>query len=408
VSSRSIRLHDVMAGFVERGEIPGIVTLVSRRGEPRIDAVGTLAFGSSAPMREDTIFRISSMSKPVTAVATLMLVEECVLRLDEPVDRLLPELADRKVLRSPTGPLEDTVPANRPLTLRDLLTLRQGFGYLMDSWDSHPIQRAAHSAGFVLGPPRPQQPPAPDEWLRNFATLPLMHQPGERWMYDLGIELLSVLVARASGQPFDVFLRERIFEPLGMKDTGFSVPTEKLPRFATEYWTSFKTRKMEVFDEPATGDWSKPPAFPSGAGGLVSTVSDYFAFSEMLLNKGLIGGGVSSGRASGRSEGRRLLASSTVEAMTTNQLTPEQLEGTDIFLGGNRGWGLGISMITHRDGPASNPGRYGWDGGLGTSWNADPQHHLTGILMTQVAWTSPVPPRVADDFWTLVYQALDD
>ena len=232
--ARLARMHDVMAGYVERGEVPGLVTLVSRRGEVHVDAIGMKALGGSDPMRRDTIFRISSMTKPITAAATMILVEECKLRLDEPVDRLLPELADRKVLKRLDGPLDDTVPANRPITVRDLLTFRMGFGIIMAPPDTYPIQRAVSELLLGQGPPNPSTPPAPDEWIRRLGTLPLMHQPGEKWMYNTGSDVLGVLIARASGQPLETFLRERIFEPLGMKDTGFSVPAAKIDRLATE------------------------------------------------------------------------------------------------------------------------------------------------------------------------------
>jgi CubicO group peptidase (beta-lactamase class C family) len=211
------RVHDVMAGYVERGEVPGIVTLVSRRGEVHVDAVGMKAVGGSDMIRRDTIFRITSMTKPITAVATMILVEECKLRLDEPVERLLPELAGRRVLKRLDGPLDDTVPANRPITVRDLLTFRMGFGIIMGPPDVYPIQKAVSEQQIVgFGPPNPSTPHAPDEWIRRLATLPLMHRPGEKWMYNTGPYVLGVLIARASGQPLGTFFRERILEPLGM------------------------------------------------------------------------------------------------------------------------------------------------------------------------------------------------
>jgi CubicO group peptidase (beta-lactamase class C family) len=272
------RMHDVMAGYVERGDVPGLVTLVSRRGEVHVDAIGLKAVGGSDPMRRDTIFRISSMTKPITAAATMILVEECKLRLDEPVDRLLPELASRKVLRAIDSPLDDTVPAHRPITLRDLLTFRMGFGIVMAPPDTYPIQKAMSEQLLGQGPP-----PAPDEWIRRLGTLPLMHQPGEKWMYNTGSDVLGVLIARASGQTLETCLRQRLFEPLGMKDTGFSVPATKLDRLATSYWTNAETGALELYDEAEGGQWSRPPAFPSGAGGLVSTIDDYLAFGQMML-----------------------------------------------------------------------------------------------------------------------------
>ena len=394
-TARLRRMHDVMAGYVERGDVPGIVTLVSRRGEVHVDAIGMKAAGGGDPMRRDTIFRIASMTKPITAVAAMILVEECTLRLDDPVDRLLPELADHTVLKRLDGPLDDTVPANRPITLRDLLTLRMGFGQMMAPPDAYPILKAASELQIGMGPPSPATTPAPDEWLRQFATLPLMHQPGEQWLYNTGSDVLGVLIARAAGQPLETFFRERIFAPLGMNDTGFSVPAAKIDRFATGYGTDPETGALKVVDEAAGGQWSRPPAFPSGAGGLVSTVDDYLAFGQMLLNQGKHGS-------------ERILSRPSVETMTTDQLTPEQRASTGIFLGENRGWGFGMSIITKRDDLSTVPGRFGWDGGLGTSGYSDPKEEMVAILMTQRAMDSPSAPAFYSDFWTSVYQAIDD
>jgi CubicO group peptidase (beta-lactamase class C family) len=396
-NARLGRMHDAMAGYVERGEMPGIVTLVSRRGKVHVDAIGMRAVGGSDPVRRDTIFRIASMSKPVTAAAAMILVEECKLRLDEPVDRLLPELADRRVLRRLDGPLGDTVPANRPISLRDLLTFRMGFGMVMAPPGTYPIQRAVRELLLFQGPPQPQTPPGPDEWIRRLGTLPLMHQPGERWMYHTGSDVLGVLIARASNQPFETFLRERVFEPLGMKDTGFSVPAAKLDRLATSYWIHPATGALDLYDVPEGGQWSRPPAFPSGGGGLVSTVDDYLAFGRMMLNRGTHGS-------------ERILSRASVETMTTDQLTPEQKAVSGLVAGyfDSHGWGFGVSVVTRREDLVDSVGRFGWDGGLGTSWCSDPQEDLVGILMTQRAWTSPIPPDVCRDFWTLAYQAIDD
>jgi CubicO group peptidase (beta-lactamase class C family) len=396
-NARLGRMHDVMTGYVERREVPGLITLVSRRGEVHVDIMGTLAYESSDPIRRDTIFRISSMTKPITAVATMILVEECKLRLDEPVDRLLPELVDRQVLMRLDSQLDDTVPAIRPITVRDLLTFSMGFGALMAEPDAYPILRAANEQQIGMGPPSPDMLPAPDEWIRRLGQLPLMHQPGEMWLYNTGADVLGVLIARASGQQFETFLRERIFEPLGMKDTSFSVPDHKINRLATSYWTNFVSRNIEVYDEAENGQWSRPPAFPSGSGGLVSTVDDYLAFGQMMLNYGKHGS-------------ERILSRLSVETMTTDQLTPEQKAVSGLIPGyfDNHGWGFGMSVVTRRDDVPAVPGRYGWDGGLGTSWYSDHREEMVTILMTQQAWSSPSPPDVCLDFWTSAYQAIDD
>src|SRR5262245_9054324 len=286
--ARLRRMHEVMAGHVERGELPGVVALVSRRGAVHVDAIGTTATGGSDPMRRDTIFRITSMTKPITAAAAMILVEECKLQLDEPVDRLLPELADRKVLARLDGPLGDTVPAGRPIVVRDLLTFRMGFGVPMAPADAYPIQRAIRELGLVgFGPPNPSAPHEPDEWMRRLSTLPLMHQAGEQWMYNTGSYVLGVLIARAAGQPLESFLRQRIFAPLGMRDTGFTVPAGKLERLASCYLPDAHTGALVLHDGVADSAWSRPPAFPDGGAGLVSTVDDYLAFGQMLLGKGL-------------------------------------------------------------------------------------------------------------------------
>ena len=259
------RMHEVMAGHVEHGGVPGLVTLVSRRGEVHVDAQGTMAMGGEGgAVQRDSIFRVASMTKPVAAVAAMILVEECTLRLDEPVDRWVPELADRQVLRSLDSEVDDTVPAVRPITVRDVLTFRMGAGMIMAPPGSYPIQTAMSALQLGDGPPEPQTPPAPDEWIRRFGTLPLLHQPGEQWTYNSSADVLGVLVERASGQPFATFLRERVFEPLGMKDTGFSVPPDKIDRLVTGYLSNFETGAPELHDEAAGGQWSREPRVSVG------------------------------------------------------------------------------------------------------------------------------------------------
>ncbi len=233
--ARLERMHDVMAGHVERGALPGLVTLLSRRGEVHVDAIGTKAIGGSDPMRRDTIFRIASMTKPVTAAAAMILVEECRLRLDDPVDRLLPELADRKVLRAIDSPLDDTVPANRPITLRDLLTFA---GPRRRSWhrpSEHPIQKAMREAGVAPGPV-PAERRARRARSKRYGGLPLMHQPGERWLYHTGSDVLGVLIARASGKPLERFpARAHLRAARHGRHRVSACPEAKLDRLAACY-----------------------------------------------------------------------------------------------------------------------------------------------------------------------------
>jgi len=396
-SERLGRMRTLMQGYVERGEIPGIVTLVSRHGHTHAHAFGSLTLGGAEPMRRDTIFRVSSVSKPITAAAAMILVEECKLRLDEPVDRLLPELANRRVLSRFDAELENTVPARRAITVRDLLTFRMGFGILMLPPDETPIQRAASALDLQQGPPNPQGFPSPDEWMRRLGTLPLIYQPGERWMYSTGCDVLGVLIARASGMSFPDFLRVRLFEPLGMKDTAFFVPPEQQGRFATQYRIDFRTQALSFFDGPTDGQWSAPPSFPSGAGGLVSTADDLLAFGEMMLGHGARGG-------------TRILSRPSVVLMTSNHLTPAQkapwgMSG-DYF--DTHGFGFGMSVVTQFGDFSGSVGTFGWDGGFGTTWYCDPHEGMVSILMTQAMWTSPTPPKVCLDFRTAVYQAIDD
>jgi CubicO group peptidase (beta-lactamase class C family) len=388
------RMHEVMSGYVQRGEVPGLVTLIGRGGDVRVDAIGKKAFGDKAPIGRDTIFRITSMTKPITGAATMMLIEDGKLGLDEPVDRLLPELSHRQVLRRIDGPLDDTVPAKRPITVRDLLTFRMGFGQPFAPPNPYPIQKAANDLELMtLGPPTPPTPLSPDEWMRRFGTLPLMHQPGEKWMYNTSAHVLGVLIARASGQMLDAFLRKRIFEPLAMKDSAFSVPALKLDRLATAYRADRPAGKLVIFDGVENSQWSRGPVFPDAAAGLVSTIDDYAAFGQMMLNKGTSGG-------------KRLLSPASVESMTTNHLTPEQKAGSEGFLG-NRGWGFTMAVATSGDAAWPSPGRYGWDGGYGTSWACDPKMNMVAILMTQRLWDSPKQPDVCRDFWMSAYRTIE-
>jgi CubicO group peptidase (beta-lactamase class C family) len=386
----------VIGRHVDDGSVVGGVALVSRGTDVHVTTAGHQRLGGATPMQRDSIFRIASLTKPVTAVAALMLVEECVLRLDDPVDDLLPELANRRVLTRLDAALDDTVAAHRPIVVRDLLAFTAGTGVVMAMPGTYPIQRAMDERDLGQGPPRPRTLPDPNEWMRRFGELPLMHQPGEQWMYNTGSDVLGVLVARAAGRPLDVFVRERIFEPLGMRDTAFSVPADGADRLVTAYQRDPATGALSIYDEAVGGEWASAPAFPAGAAGLVSTVDDYFAFARMLLDRGVAGTS-------------RLLARPTVEAMTEDQLTPDQKAASQFVPGffGHTSWGFGVAVVTRRLDLAT-PGQYGWDGGLGTSWRNDPREGLIGIVFTQTAFDSPVPPAVVRDFWTLAAQSVDD
>ncbi len=379
-------LHEVMAGHVGAGRVPGLVLALSRGDDVHTDAIGVAAVGGSEPIRPDAIFRITSMTRPVTAVATLMLVEQGRLALDEPVGRLLPELAGRRVLRHLNGPVDDTVTAERPVTVRDLLTFRSGFGMILASPDEYPILQAEQALELrSVGPPTPGTPHDPDEWLRRMGSLPLMDQPGGQWRYNTSSQVLGVLVARASGQPAEAFYAERIFGPLGMHDTGFRVPAAELHRLVPCYQEAGGV--LVPFDDD--GQWSCSPVFTDGGAGLVSTVGDYLSFGQMLL-------------AGGVHRGARILAPELVAAMTTDQLTPGQRDSAGPILDG-RGWGFGLSIIDPPE-PAGLKG-YGWNGGFGTAWANDPGEGLVAILCTQVL-AAPGSAAVEADFWSAAYQSL--
>jgi CubicO group peptidase (beta-lactamase class C family) len=366
------RLDQIVEAAVAQGQAPGVVAAVAQGDATYIKAAGSMAVGGP-PMREDTVFRISSTTKSITAAVILGLIEDGLLGLDEAVDKHLPELAGRRVLRRPDGPLDDTVPAARPVTVRDLLTFTWGFGMqgaMFTGAETWPIVEAVGERELnSFGPPVPGTTPEPDAWLRRLAELPLLAQPGERWLYSAGSQVLGVLAARAGGAPFGEVMRARILEPLGMRDTGFFAPDPA--RLATAYEN--RDGQLTVTDPP-DGAWSRPPAFPDGAGGLVSTAADLLAFGRMLLR----GGG-------------SVLTPRTVAEMTRDQLT--DLQRARIWPGfsflDDRGWGYGVSVLAD--------GSYTWEGGLGTTWVNVPDQDLTVVVLTQRAADETGLPAVCEE-----------
>jgi CubicO group peptidase (beta-lactamase class C family) len=371
-SGGSLPVREVMEAELAQARLPGAVWLVAHGEKVFVDAVGVTAIDGTTPMARDTIFRIASMTKAVTAVAVLMLIEEGKLILDAPIEKWLPELADRRVLARIDGPIDDTVPASRPITVRDVMTYTLGFGVLFDA--SRPIQKAIDGLELVNGAPVPMTPHAPDEWIRRLGTLPLMHQPGEQWMYNTGSLIQGVLVRRAAGQDFDAFVRERLLVPLGMRDTDFHVPKAKLARFAgCAYFTDPQSgTKTRMDRDGAESAYASPPVFPSGAAGLVSTVDDYLSFARLLMNGGV-------------HRGKRLVSAASVREMTRDHLTPAQKAVSSFFPGffDTNGWGYGVAVSTAPDAISKQAGRYGWDGGFGTTWFNDASRDLVAIAMTQ-------------------------
>ena len=368
-------LDDTLHQHVDRGTVPGAVGLVARGDEVEAVAVGSVDTDGTAPMARDSIFRIASITKPITAAAVLMLVEDGVLALDSPVAEWLPELAKPLVARTPRSPLDAVVPAARPITVEDLLSFRTGWGFPAD------FTLPAVQALFEVQKDgrRLQDWPDPEEWLRRLAQVPMLHQPGEAWLYGTSSDVQGILVARASGRTFGQFLAERIFEPLGMTDTAFEVPESKRHRFTTAYAPA-PDGTLHVSDTPG-GEFAHAPRFLSGGGGLVSTADDWLAFARMLLDAG---GG--------------LLTPTSVSRMTTNHLTAEQRGRVTLFLEG-QGWGYGGQVDVTPADPWNVPGRYGWVGGTGTSAHVVPATGTVTILLTQVAMTSPTPTPLMRDFW---------
>jgi CubicO group peptidase (beta-lactamase class C family) len=391
------RVRDALGRHLDAGFVPGAVAVVARHGEVHIEAMGTLAFegaGLERPMAADTIFRIGSMSKPIVAACAMTLVEDGTLRLDDPVDDLLPELADMSVLADPNGPLDETVPAMRPITVRDLLTFTLGTGIVVAEPGTVPIADA-------LSALQRDERPA-DDWIRQLGALPLVYQPGDRWMYHTAANVTGVLIARATGKSLGDALRERICAPLGMTDTGFSVPAENISRLATAYQPDDATGELVVEDGP-DGYWSRPPVFEEGGGGIVSTASDFLAFASALL-------------AGGTHGGEQVLSPDSVTLMTTDHLTPAQKAVSGFGPGyfDDIGWGFGMSVRTQPThvGPwqvsypeLSSVGSYGWPGVYGTGWYNDPANDLTTILMIQRAPAPPGLPMLLD-FWTAAYEAI--
>ncbi len=366
------RIDRVAAQAVEQGQAPGVVAAVARGPAVHVATAGAMAVGGD-PMRRDTLFRISSTTKTMTAAVVLSLAEDGLLDLDGPIDALAPELAGRRVLRRPDGPLDSTVPAQRPITVRDLLTFTWGFGMqgaMFTGPGPWPIVTAVAERGLAaFGPPQPGSTLDPDTWLARLGELPLLAQPGERWLYQSGSQVLGVLAARAAGAPLEDVLRERLFGPLGMADTGFRAA--ETARLATAY--EHRDGVLAVTDPP-DGQWSRPPRFPDGGGGLVSSVDDVVAFGQMLLRGG-----------------SPVLKPATVAEMTRDQLTAAQRANVwpgFSFLEG-RGWGYGVSVL--------DDGRYTWEGGLGTTWSNVPAQDLTVVVLTQRAADETGMPAVCED-----------
>jgi CubicO group peptidase (beta-lactamase class C family) len=374
------KLREVLETHVGNGSVPGAVGLVARGDRVEVQAVGSVDLEGTAPMARDSIFRIASITKPIVAAATMMLVEDGLMALDDPVGKWLPELASPSVVRTPASPVDDVVPAARPITVVDVLSSRAGYGFPSDF--SLPAVELLFNEVQMFGRD-PALVPAPDEWMAKLSRIPLLHQPGDAWLYNTCSDIQGVLIARVSGRSLPEFLAERLFEPLGMMDIGFAVPAAKLDRF-TSYYQIDPAGGLALTDAP-DGQWSSPPVFPSGAGGLVGTVDDWHAFARMLLAEGTV-------------DGRQVMSPASVRKMTTEQITQSQRDASGLFLEG-QGWGFGGSVDVADIDPWNAQGRYGWVGGTGTTAHITASTGAVTILLSQVAMTGPTPTALMRDFW---------
>lgn len=360
-------LQQLLDRHVAAGAAPGVVAIIGTDEDARVVTAG-VAYAGGAPMPADAIMRIQSMTKVISAVATLRLIEGGILGLDQPVDEWLPELADRRVLTRPTAALDDTVAAERPITVRHLLTNTSGYGMVLT--DS-PLHQAMIDKGIEAGP----EPLAlgADEWLRRLGELPLAFQPGKGWRYHHSFGALGILLARATGRPLGEHLAEEIFVPLGMSDTALWVPTDKVDRLPAAYRHG-PNGLVEI--EPAAGGfYAGPPPFDIDHGELVSTARDFYRFTRALA------------------DGTDLISADHKRLLTSDQV-PEQCKSPESFVPGfwdGTGWGFGVAVQT----TGRHAGRYGWAGGLGTDFFVDPDGTV-GVLLTQVEMGGQLWPLIGD------------
>ncbi|HEY3950940.1 serine hydrolase domain-containing protein [Phenylobacterium sp.] len=361
-------IPSALQAVVDAGDLSGFVTLIWRKGEiVRAHAIGRRDIEAGLPMTRDTLFRIASMTKPVTSVAALMLMEEGKLRLNDPITKWLPEFSDMRVLKDAEGPTDQTYPAPRDITVEDLMTHRSGLAYAFTS--TGPIAQLYED---TLGPPLGGVM-TPDDWLKRIGSLPLSYPPGERFHYSHATEVLGYLVARIEGKPLGQVLQDRIFGPLGMTDTAFWCPPDKRGRMAKLYRQDPESGALQDVSYPLT---DAPLALEPGGGGLISTADDYLTFARMLLGKGEV-------------DGVRLLKPQTVEMMLENRLTEAQRQipfmGLPFWMG--QGFGLGLSMILDPQAQAwagpSSKGSFSWPGAFGTWWRADPAEDMVAIYLIQ-------------------------
>lgn len=392
-AARLGRVRDWMRLQVEQKRLAGLSVLVARRGQRAFfETCGQADMASGRPLAEDTIFRIYSMTKPLTSVAIMMLYEEGRFQLDDPIARFLPAFADMRVYVAGSRGAFQSVPAARPITFRDLLTHTSGLTY--GFMEAHPIDGMYREAGIDFQTAETSLA----DLVGRVAAFPLLSQPGSAWNYSIATDVLGYLVEVISGRPFDEFLRERVIRPLGMVDTDFHVHAGKEQRLAANHGRS-GSGALKLIDDPEKSRYLKPRAVCSGGGGLVSTASDYARFCQMMLNMGEL-------------DGVRLLGRKTVELMTSNHLPgdmaamgqPRFSESTYTGIG----FGLGFSVMLDpaRAEIVGTPGEYAWGGAASTAFWIDPKEEMYVILLTQLMPSSTWPLR--RELRVLTYQSIVD
>jgi len=377
-AQRLARINPLMQGYVDEGKLAGVLTMVARHGRiVHLESFGKMDIAKDKTLTEDSIFRIYSMSKPITSVAVMMLYEEGRFRLDAPVAKFIPEFKALKVFKGKTDDGMELDELEDPMTIRHLLTHTSGLTY---GWGKGPVDKLYQEAEiFAPGSTLKQM-------VEKLACIPLVHQPGTKWEYSVSVDVLGYLVEVVSGMPFGQFLAERLFQPLSMVDTGFSVPEDTRGRFAELYRPQEEGDGIDVVEDVPLGEGSYC-FFPSGGGGLVSTAADYMRFCQMLLNGGEL-------------EGVRILGRKTVDLIRANHL-PDEVDYGD----GARGFGLGFAVVLDmaKTGELASAGTYSWGGAAATTFWIDPQEKLIGVLMTQLM-NNPHPFH--REFRVLTYSAI--
>lgn len=371
--------------LIHEGAAPGTVFGLQRGDDRHVHALGLAAPGGAAPMTRDAIFRIASLTKPIAGLVTTTLALEGWFSLDDPIDTLIPELANRQVLTRPDAALDDTVPANRPISVEDLLTCRMGMGFIMEP-GHFPFMERMQELSLLPGAYPPSE--SADRWIAKLGTLPLLDQPGMVWRYDTGLSVLGIFLERATGQSLEGLFRERVFEPLGMTDTGFSVPNDKLHRLPPECLES-----GEIDDPAGAGScFAHPPKFYSAAAGLVSTADDLLTFAGMMLN-------------CGEWQGRRIVPAEVVDSMCRDRITAKQRRRSPFVPGfwEKNGWGYGVGMSYPK--ADTEPAGIGWTGGTGTSLYWDPDTDAAGVILTQQLFSSLAGPVHFGTFWRQIRTA---